>query len=266
MSYFLRPVILIGILFIFSANVSVYAQSNREKLIQAMAQLDDASNKRIYDQVLSARDIFQEIISEDDSLAVWAHYYAGAASSSMANLIYEKTVDLGRRELASQINMGIKHLEAAVEINPTFADAWVLLATSYAHKMIVRPLKFIGLRRNYYHALEKALDLEPNNPRVVILKAIMDYTLPAIAGGDKNRAEEEFKRALTILSEETISHPYLPKWGLDIAHARLGLIYMERGDLLSARESFEQAILANPDYAWVREDLIPSLEKLESES
>jgi len=265
MSNFFRLIVLAGFLICFLVNVSVNAQSNSETLLRGMDLLDDASNKREYDQILEARGILEEVTGVD-SLAVWAHYYSGAASSSMANLIDEGIAPLGRSELTSHINTGIAHLEAAVAIDPNFADAWILLATSYAHKISVRPFKIIGLRRKYNRSMSKALELEPNNPRVILLKAIMDYTLPGIAGGDKALAEEGFKRSLSLLIEENITHPYLPKWGLDQAHARLGVIYMDRGDLVSAREYFEEALKINSNYFWVLQDLIPALEDLESET
>ncbi len=258
-------IVSIGTFSFFLALSSVDAQPSNETLIHAMALLDEASNKRNYEQILQARSILEEI-SAVDSLAVWAHYYSGAASSALANLIDEGIVSARRGDLAGHINNGIAHLEAAVRIDPGFADAWILLSTSYAHKISVRPFKLIGLRRRYNRAMSKAIELEPNNPRVILLRAIMDYSLPGIAGGDKVRAEEGFNLALSILAEENITHPYQPKWGLDQAHARLGVIYMDRGDLVSARESFEQSLQINSDYGWVLEDLIPALEQLESES
>lgn len=246
-------------------NVATQAQSNEEVLLRGMTMLDDGSNKRNFNQILEARGILEQI-PDNDSLVIWAHYYIGAASSSLANMIAEKVAEGGRRDIADHVNHAITNLEAAVEIDPTFADGWVLLSTAYAHKISVRPLKVIGLSRKFHRAMDKAFELEPNNPRVILLGGIMDYFLPSIAGGDKERAEQRLNKAALLLAEENITHPFRPSWGHDEAHARLGIVYMDRGDLEDARKAFERALEINPEYGWVMHELIPALEKLESEA
>ncbi len=253
---------LVSLLFI---NVTARAQSNEELLLKGMAMLDDGGNKQSFHQVLEARGILEQI-PDNDSLVIWAHYYIGAASSSMANMIAEDIAEGGRGDIADHVNNAIANLEAAVEIDPTFADGWVLLSTAYAHKISVRPLKVIGLSRKFNRAMDTAFELEPNNPRVILLGGIMDYFLPGIAGGDKERAEQRLNKAALLLAEEKITHPYRPSWGHDQAHARLGIVYMDRGDFEDARKAFERALEINPEYGWVTNTLIPSLEKLESEA
>ena len=260
--YPLFIVVLCNVLF---NNARTHAQSSSEILLEGMALLDDGSNKRDYDQILEAREILEEV-TKVDSLAIWAHYYAATASSAVANMIDEGLVENGRSDLADHINNGIKHLEAAVKIDPSFADGWVLLATSYAHKISVRPFKIIGLRRKYHRSISLASELEPNNPRVILLQGIMDYFLPRIAGGDKVRALERINQSIAIFEEENITHPYRPNWGHDEAYARLGVIYMDRGDLTEARKAFDRSLELNPEFGWVLEELLPNLEELESQT
>ncbi len=255
---------------VFLCNILLYsarshAQSSSQTLLEGMALLDDGSNKRDYDQILEARALFEKV-TKVDSLSIWAHYYAATASSAVANMIDEGLIENGRRDLADHINTGIKHLEAAVKIDPSFADGWVLLATSYAHKISVRPFKIIGLRRKYNRSISLALELEPNNPRVILLQGIMDYFLPGIAGGNKERAEERINQAIAIFEEENITHPYRPKWGHDTAYARLGVIYMDRGDLVKARKALLRSLELNPEFGWVLQELLPNLEELESQT
>ncbi|MXW82262.1 MAG: tetratricopeptide repeat protein, partial [Rhodothermaceae bacterium] len=58
----------------------------------------------------------------------------------------------------------------------------------------------------------------------------------------------------------------MPSWGHAHAHMRLGIAYMDQRELEKARSSFEQALEINPDFGWVKDELIPSLEELESEN
>ena len=58
----------------------------------------------------------------------------------------------------------------------------------------------------------------------------------------------------------------MPSWGHAHAHMRLGIAYMDQRELEKARSSFEKALEINPDFGWVKDELIPSLEELESEN
>ena len=114
--------------------------------------------------------------------------------------------------------------------------------------------------------MSRAIELEPGNPRIILLKAIMDYNIPGILGGDKEHAIAELNRAASILLEEVVENPIMPSWGHDHAHARLGIAFMDQGELEKARSSFERALEINPDFGWVIDELIPSLEELESDN
>ena len=215
------------------------------------------------DRILEGRELLMSIPAED-SLAFWRNYYAGAASSDLANLLRERGESGQNRKILDYINHAIDQLEATVEQDPTFADGWALLSTAYVHKIDRKPFRGIVLGRKYNKAMNKAFELAPQNPRVRLLKAIMDYNLPGIVGGDKKRAEDGLNEAILMYANEAIDDPFLPSWGHDQAHARLGIIYMDRGDLEDARKSFERALELNPEFGWVSEVLIPSLEELES--
>ncbi|MCY4159296.1 MAG: tetratricopeptide repeat protein [Bacteroidetes bacterium] len=261
----MKSVIKFTLIYLFLVTFTAQAQSNSDILLEGMKLLDDASNKQDADRIMEAREILEQITA-DDSLAIWAHYYAAAASSGLANMITDGFLEGKNRDIAGHVNQAIDHLEAAVEIDPTFADGWVLLSTAYAQKISVRPLKVIGLSRKYNQAMSKAFELEPKNPRVVLIKAIMDYSLPGIAGGDKERAEQGYNEAMLLFADEEITHPFRPSWGHDQVYVRIGILYMDRGDLEDARQAFERALELNPGYRWVKRTLIPSLEKLESQT
>lgn len=257
---YLGTVVLVS-LFLFS--IATQAQSTEEKLLKGMALLDSGSNSRDFDQVLEARGILEQI-TEDDNLAIWAHYYAGAASGSLANMITEGREPGRKRELVNHINSAIEHMETVIELDPTLADGWNLLSSAYMHKISVRPLRAIGLSRKYRRSRAKALELEPQNPRVILMGGILDYALPGILGGNQDRAEGAFEEAARLFAEEVIDDPFSPSWGHDEVYARLGIVYMDRGDLSDARNAFERALEINPEFGWVSQDLIPSLEELEA--
>lgn len=254
---------IITLLTLLLLSLPAQAQTTLELFLQGKELLDDGTNRRDIDQLLDARAIFEQIL-ENDSLPTLAHYYAASVSSDIANTLTDRKESGGRREIRAHINYAIDHLETAVEMDETFAEGWVLLSTSYAHKISVNPLNAVSLRRKYNRAMSRAIELEPDNPRIVLLKGIMDYNIPGILGGDKERAIAGLNRAASIFLEEIVENPVMPSWGHDHAHARLGIAYMDQGELEMARSSFERALEINPDFGWVIDDLIPSLEEMES--
>ncbi len=253
------------ILALLAFSLPVQAQTAKELLLRGKELLDDGTNRRDIDVLLEARTIFEQV-TNDDSLSMLAYYYAASASSDIATVLTDRGASGKRGEIRTHINYSIDNYEASVEIDETFAEGWALLSTSYAHKISVSPLRTVGLARKYNWAMSKALELEPDNPRIVLLKGIMDYNIPRIAGGNKERGIEGLKRAIDIFSEERIEDPLMPSWGHAHAHMRLGIAYMDQRELEKARSSFERALEINPDFGWVKDELIPSLEKLESEN
>lgn len=254
---------IITLLTLLSFSLPAQAQTTMELFLRGKELLDDGSNRKDIDQLLDARAIFEQIL-ENDSLPTLAHYYAASVSSDIANTLADRKESGSKREIRAHINYSIDHLETAVEMDETFAEGWALLSTSYAQKITVNPLNAVSLRRKYNRAMSRAIELEPGNPRIILLKAIMDYNIPGILGGDKDHAIAELNRAASILLEEVVENPVMPSWGLDHAHARLGIAYMDQGELEKARSSFERALEINPDFGWVINELIPSLEELES--
>ena len=245
--------------------VPVQAQSTKVMLLEGKEILAYGANHSDQDKLLESRTIFEQV-ADDDSLAVFAHYYAASASSELANILAELKESGRRRKILEYVENAIGHLEAATAQDDSFAEGWLMLSAAYAQKITVKPLQAVGLGRKFNRAMSRAQELEPDNPRVVLLKAITDYNLPRIVGGNKGRAVEGLNRAASLFAEEVVEDPLLPSWGHDQAYARLGIAYMDQGDLAQARTSFERALEINPEFGWVKRTLIPSLEELESAS
>lgn len=243
----------------------VQAQSARQILIDGKQVLTDGANRDDQETLLEARAIFEQAV-HDDSLAIFAHYYAASAASELANILYEMDDSDHNRTILEYVNYAIEHLEAATERDEAFAEGWLMLSAVYGQKMTVRPLQAVSLARKFNRAMSRARELAPDSPRVVLLRAITDYNLPRIVGGNKDRALEDLLRAARLFKDEAVEDPVLPSWGHEDTYARLGIVYMDRGDLDEARTAFERAIEINPEFGWVKHALLPSLEEMEAAS
>jgi len=180
------------------------------------------------------------------------------ADYRLANLLYE----IDRRQTRSYLNDAVEHLKEAVRINDRFAEAHALLSGSYGQKIGLSPLESIVLGPKAGKAIERAMDLEPDNPRVVLLKAISDYHTPKMFGGDRERAMAGFQRAAELFCAEQIDDPLQPDWGHDEVYAWIGMAHKDAGAYELAREAYERALAANPDFGWVKYVLLPQLPPL----
>lgn len=261
----MRRSIPVALALVLAGATHLNAQSARDALLLAKEILEQGASLDDTELVLQARAGFEGII-EDEGLAKFAHYYAASAASELANILDESGESGVRRTILGYVDYAIEHLEAAVALDESFAEGWLMLSAAYAQKITVKPLNAVGLGRKFNRAMNRAQELEPENPRVVLLKAITDYNLPRIVGGNKDRAVDGLLRAASLYETETVGDPVLPSWGHDQAYARLGIAYMDQGDFEGAREALGKALVLNPDYRWVSETLLPSVDETEAKA
>ena len=261
----MRPGFPLALALLLAGTAPLTAQSSRDLLLEAKDILEEGANFDSEEILLQARAAFERLTGDED-LAMLAHYYAASAASELANILDESGQSGVRRAILGHVDYAIEHFEAAVALDSTFAEGWLLLSASYAQKITVKPLNAVGLGRRFSRAMNRAEELEPDNPRVVLLRAITDYNLPRIVGGNKNRAVNGLLRAAKLYRNENVTDPALPSWGHDQTYARLGIAYMDRGDFDEAREAFDEALSLNPDYQWISRTLLPSLDEAEAEA
>ena len=113
-------------------------------------------------------------------------------------------------------------------------------------------------------AAQKAKQLAPDNPRVVLSAAISDFNTPEMFGGNKEKGLQGFQRAAELFAQEEPTDHIQPVWGHREAYAWLGIAYQNQGELESARAAFEKALEIDPDFGWVKDWLLPELEKANS--
>lgn len=150
------------------------------------------------------------------------------------------------------------HLKAVVKARPDFAEAHALLSGVYGGKMAISSIRGILLGSRASGALERARQLAPDNPRVLVSHGISKFNTPGMFGGSEKEAEASFRRALEVFAKEPVSQPW-PNWGRFDAHAWLGQVLAKRGDKAGALAQFEEALKIAPKSGWVRYVLIPAV-------
>ncbi len=223
-------------------------------IVQGRGLLAEGVNRRERDRIEQAREVFEQLMAAGDN-AQLGHYYLGLAGYRLANLGPEED----RRTIRRHINAAIDHLETAVELDPDSAESLALLGGAYGIKIAVYPLTAMTLGPKNQRVRERARELAPDNPRVVLLDAISYFNTPGAFGGDKEKALELALHSADLFTAEEVDDPRLPRWGREEVWAWIGIIQTDAGRDEEARAAYERALEINPDYSWVRDVLLPDL-------
>lgn len=139
-------------------------------------------------------------------------------------------------------------LEALVEHAPDSAEGWALLSTTYGMRIGIRPMiRGMTMGGKADRAIERAMQLEPENPRVLVIYAIGKLNTPAMFGGSHDKAMEALDKALAIMAA---NGPGRYAWGEADAYIWRGIAEQREGNLEKAAADFDAALNAVPSHEW----------------
>ena len=198
---------------------------------------------------IEAAELRFEQLSKSSSVKLLASYYHAYAAYRAGTA----QMNVNKKAASAALKRCVERSGEAVKLDETFAEALALNSSCYGMLAGLAPLKAVIYGRKASRAMQRALELQPENPRIVLLDGISDYFRPKLFGGDPGRAEEKFFRAAELYKQQDRIEPGYPEWGEAEAYAFLGEYYLGRDDLIRARNVLEQALLIAPDYRWAND-------------
>ncbi|MGL5025955.1 MAG: hypothetical protein ACRC6P_08270 [Shewanella oncorhynchi] len=155
---------------------------------------------------------------------------------------------MGQKTLASSALTTAQTTLEALETSQANAESLALLSSVYGMQIALDNSKGATLGMKSAKAIASAEQLEPQNPRVALVKAIAAYNTPAIFGGSMQNA-----KTLATTSIERFAQPCDNIcWGEAEAYTWRGLAKQELGDSQGAIEDWQQAIKVQADYGWAK--------------
>ena len=130
-----------------------------------------------------------------------------------AALVQVKIALLSKDDMDAQADIAIDWINKSkkLQVNDEILCAESLALTT---KMQVNPaLRWFSYKDRIYGSLQKAKNINPNNPRIYVLEASLQYHLPKLLGGGCNKAIPIAKQAEKLLNLEVGKKKYLPSWG-----------------------------------------------------
>jgi tetratricopeptide (TPR) repeat protein len=192
---------------VFSLQSAVFSQS--DKYLAAMQK-----NLALFDSCKTVEDFTKvantfERIGDAEKTQWLPYYYAGLALSTSGWMPEVKDKDAN----STRINGFCDKAEAVAGNDPDKAEILSIRNMSATQQMMVDPqTRWASYGQSAGQALEKALKLDPNNPRLYYLKGMSLFGTPTQFGGGKDKAKPVFEKAVQLYKQSKPKDLY-PRWG-----------------------------------------------------
>lgn len=207
--------------------------------------------------MLKARSIFERIRIADNSNETAAYFLAYC--DYRLSVFYMQNKNDDKFDAVSEESDKI--CDELLEKNPENAEVLALQGALYGIMISNNWTNAVTLGPKSSGILSKALEIAPENPRVLLQNGISKFNTPGFFGGDKDKAIQFFEKAIEIYKTVSEVDSLLPGWGFEESFAWLGIAYLNKGDKEKARESYSQALKINPEFGWVKYKLLPALDQ-----
>ncbi|MCG8607607.1 GyrI-like domain-containing protein [bacterium] len=234
---------------------------NQQELIDARVKLMDASFQSDSTGVGRALAEFEKL-AQDAGVAAYVHYYLAFGKWQLA--LFQLNQNRMGEGVMAQLQAAIDHLQKAKRLKPDFADAYALNVSCHFPLYTIEPGRAREIAMTLIADLAKAKALAPENPRVVLVDAMNTFYTPEQFGGSQSTGITLFKRAVELFERKLESDDkLLPRWGHEAAYAWLANAYLTKTepDLHSAKEAFERSLAVRPNFVWVKDTMLPQLER-----
>jgi hypothetical protein len=193
-------------------------------------------------------------LETDPALGGRALYHAAWTEWMIAASHFQekKTADA-----VAALDSGCARLRRVLAVHPDDGEAhgllaWMLMAIVSGDRARV-PEIFPQVREHR----QRALELAPHSPRVVMLDATMQFYSPQPGAQAKGLAR--WQETLQLVDAEKIADPTWPDWGRTLADGWLANLYLftQPPRLTDARAHAEKALHERPDWWWVSHEVLP---------
>jgi tetratricopeptide (TPR) repeat protein len=245
-----------ALLLALTSIVGLTAQSPRSSLLDLTDRLERAVLADDVGGLRQSRAGLLQLLSAASAAEAPAIRYAVA----YADWRQSTNPSVPSREQDGLLDEAEQQLKELLKAQPQAAEALALISSVYGMKIAHSPIKGMLLGSKSTNAIDSAMKVEPENPRVLIAKGVGKFNAPGMFGGSEKEAEILLRKALAQLAAQPADKAF-PAWGRFDAHAWLGQILAKRGDKTGARSEYDQALQIAPQSGWIRYVLIPALDK-----
>lgn len=133
----------------------------------------------------------------------------------------------------------------------------------YGYKIGLSPIKAPILGPKSVKQAELAIDADSTNPMGYVQQGNAQFYMPPIFGGSKTEAIEKFRKALQLM--ELNGKSLENDWNYLRLLVLMAQSFEELEKWEKAEKYYKQALAAEPDFKWVKDELLPGLIKKKNE-
>ncbi len=127
-------------------------------------------------------------------------------------------------------------------------------ASFKAFHINLRPRRGMSLGPRSSRLIDQALEMDPRYPRGHLEKGNMSFHAPRLLGGSKKESVKHYEKAISLWDRHL---PENHKWLFLSTLVSLAKAQKETGDLDQAIATLEKALQFEPEFQWVRDELLP---------
>ena len=162
-----------------------------------------------------------------------------------------------RKRAREAVLEGLKVVNAALEEAPGDVEMLLMGAMLDGQILLLSPWRFFHNGLRGMDRLRQAEKLEPDNPRVTLIRGTAQVILPGVLGGDAGQAREAFAAALEDRGAAGVRFDELAlcaggEWAQVDLLNWLGRAHHKLGDVAEARATYARALSRSPGNHWVR--------------
>jgi hypothetical protein len=231
----------------------------KPKLMSADYRADLAELARLREEVAP--------LADDRAFGYLAHYWTGFASWRIA--INGASRGMSAQDLQAHLEKAASNFEASIRSNGTFADGYAAAAGVYGWLAGFYQSDPDAMRERlekFRRLLDRAAELEPDNPRMLWVQAAPFLYLPPERGGNVDRAIEIYRRMDEVSRATSDAESPQPDWGKPEALMSLAFAQLNHPtpNLAAASEAAQAALRLQPEWSYVRDVLMPQIEAARS--
>lgn len=150
-----------------------------------------------------------------------------------------------------------ENVETLIDTNYEAANAKAILSAIYGWEIAYSGYKGMFLGGKNSTNIEEATKLGPSSPLVWQIYASSKLFTPEMFGGDIDVAVKSYEKAVKLYDAQNAAEK--SNWRYLDALAWLGQAYMSTNQKEKAKQTFEKALEVEPEFGWVKYNLLPSL-------
>jgi tetratricopeptide (TPR) repeat protein len=225
------------------------AQSEIDELIlEGRKQIEEGWASFDKQIMMDARSKFERAVNADPQNK-YAIYYLAYAEYRLLTQSFSKEDD---ETFDQMIDGAVEHCEKAIELGNGWSELKAILSALYGYKIGKNWMSAITLGPKSNSLMEEALEKEPENPRVLLIRGTSYFNKPSMFGGSVDKAQGDFENSIRSYESQKDSTLLNPSWGYTDALTWLGKAYEAKEMNDKAMEVYKKVLKVNPDFGWVK--------------